>query len=107
MLAFDAQDAADCAAFSMANWDFEEERFSKEDRSPEWKSQAGGFVLVSERLGFSRAQAMSTIRNKRGPYKNTLTKYLSGEGAAEAQFDEITGICDKILNRAPEMKPFR
>lgn len=33
--AFTAQDAADCAAFSMGNWDFEAERFSEEDQSPE------------------------------------------------------------------------
>jgi len=106
-LAFTAQDAADCAAFSMGNWDFEEERFSKEDLSPEWKAQAGGFVLVSERLGFSRSAVNEAIRNKRGAYKNLVARFVGGDLDAEAPFDEIADVCDTIFDKAPKMKPYK
>lgn len=107
VFAYDAQDAAECAAFSMGNWDFEVERFDQADQSPEWKQQAGGFLLVSERLGFSRTQVNATIRSERGAYKDMVGKFLFGDRKAEAAFNRISDTCDEIFDTAPEMKPFK
>jgi hypothetical protein len=92
----------------MANWDYEVANFSAEDRSDGWKKQAGGFVLVAERLGHSRATVNKIIARDRRSYLKTISAFvLSNDAQSRKIFEARAKICDAILNSAPEMKRYK
>lgn len=107
-LAFSANDAADCAAFDMANWDYEVTHFSAEDRSTVWKDQSGAFAQVAMRMGLSAAEVKQTIAKKRGPMEKLITDHvLRSDAKTKRAYRRLEMGCARIMRKAPEMAPFR
>ncbi len=103
-----AAKAAQCAAFNYANWDYEVEFFSEEDRSPEWKEQARGFERVALRLGMTKSAINADIRAKRSVLKKLVTDFVFLEDPKTRRtFNSVSRICNKIIQTAPEMEAFR
>ena len=106
--AFTAQDAADCAAFSYANWDYEVQNFDPADLSPLVKDQATAFRSLATRLGLSEAEADARVTKMRPAFLNVVNSFIfEMDATAEAQFIEISNLCATILDSAPELVPYR
>ena len=107
-LAYTAQDAATCAAFNFANWDYEVQHFSAEDRSPGWKQQAADFVLVAERLGQDKNTTARIIKAERGALLELINGFVfDDKPTTKRTFEKLSRSCNRIIRKAPEMKAHR
>ena len=107
-LAYSANDAADCAAFNMAQWDYEVAHFSAADRSAGWKDQAAGFSKVARRMGMPQATINQVIAQKRGPMEALVTANIFTENPKQRRaYRKLDKGCARIMRKAPEMEAFR
>lgn len=104
--AYTAEDAGLCAAFSLANWDYETKHFEPDDRSPEWKSQAAAFVKTAQRMGLANAKTYANQRRK-GALEIVEGFIFQGTAGSEKKFKSLSRLCDKIIDDAPEMADHR
>ena len=103
-----AQNAADCAAFNWANWDYEVAHFDEADRSRGWKDQARAFESVAIMEGLGEKALEAHLASTRGDMKNMLEDYVfNGTAAAEKRFNTISSTCTALINSLPALSEFR
>ena len=103
-----ATDAADCAAFNWAHWDYETENFDPEDRSEGWKDQARAFEAAARKKGMSATQVTTRVKQKRGLMKKMIETFIFSESSvATARFEAQSKTCQHLIETTPELRAFR
>lgn len=103
-----AQDAAGCAAFYLANADFETDLFDAPDRDPAWTAQAQIFRQIARRMNLSDAEIDKIIARDRRPLKRMIEGFvLDLDAASRRIFITRSETCDRIIETAPEFAHWR
>ncbi|MEJ6389073.1 hypothetical protein [Gymnodinialimonas ulvae] len=98
-----ARDALACAGFWQANHRYEQQTFLAIDVDDTWASMAQAGAAAATRLGATRAAATveATARDMAPRLRNFLN------GGNRQWFEAISRLCNRVLDREPELAPFR
>lgn len=101
-------DAAGCAAFFLANADFEERVFDPEDVDYTWTRQAALFRQVARRLDMTKAEIDAIIARDRPLLRRMIEGFiLDLDAASRRLFITRSETCDRIVKTAPEFDDAR
>ena len=98
-----ARDALACAGFWNANYLYERSVFLAVDVNETWSEMADAGMAAATRLGTENAAAV--IRATSADMGPRLTAFL--QGGDPQWFNSISRLCNRVLDREPELAPYR
>ena len=98
-----ARDALACAGFWNANYLYERSVFLAVDVNETWSEMADAGMAAATRLGAENAPEV--VRATSADMGPRLAAFL--QGGNRQWFNRISRLCNQVLDREPELAPYR